>query len=154
MFPRVDTKNASAVAAWVQRQFASMYGVPSSEWLARVFSEVELLFAGRHPAYGAIDVRYHDLEHTLQATICLTELLQGCQRSADAPKITLRQFELGVASVLLHDTGYLKLRSDQSGTGAKYTFCHVLRSCAFAASYIPTLGADVAAIAAATRGVY
>ena len=44
--------------------------------------------------------------------------------------------------MLLHDAGYLRLRSDNVGTGAKYTFCHVLRSCAFAASYLPTLGAD------------
>jgi hypothetical protein len=53
-----------------------------------------------------------------------------------------RQFELTIAAVLLHDTGYLKLRSDTEGTGAKYTFCHVLRSCAFAASYMPVLGAN------------
>jgi hypothetical protein len=51
-------------------------------------------------------------------------------------------FELAVASVLLHDVGYLKLRSDNRGTGAKYTFCHVLRSCAFAASYLPSVGAS------------
>ena len=148
MFPRVDTKNASAVAAWVQQQCASMYGPPSSEWIGRLFSDVDGLFAGRHPAYGAIDVRYHDLEHTLQATVCLTELLQGYQHSVDTPKITRRQFELGITSVLLHDAGYLKLRSDQSGTGAKYTFCHVLRSCAFAASYVPTLGANDAEVGA------
>ncbi len=32
------------------------------------------------------------------------------------------------------------MRSDEGGTGAKYTLTHVLRSCAFAASYLPTLG--------------
>jgi hypothetical protein len=42
--------------------------------------------------------------------------------------------------VLLHDTGYLKLRSDTAGTGAKYTYTHVLRSCAVAATYLPTRG--------------
>ena len=45
-----------------------------------------------------------------------------------------------MAAVLLHDTGYLKLRSDREGTGAKYTLVHVIRSCAFAASYLPTVG--------------
>ena len=58
------------------------------------------------------------------------------------PPLTPRQFELSVAAALLHDTGYLKLRSDHAGTGAKYTFCHVLRSCVFSAAYLPTVGAD------------
>ena len=49
------------------------------------------------------------------------------------PKLNPRLFELAVAAVLLHDSGYLKLRSDNVGTGAKYTYCHVLRSCSFAA---------------------
>jgi hypothetical protein len=146
MFPRVDTKNASAVAAWVEQKFASMYGANSSDWIGRLFSDVETLFAGRNPDFSAIDLRYHDLEHTLQATVCLVELLQGCQQSPDGPKITKRQFELSIAAVLLHDAGYLKLRSDRNGTGAKYTFCHVLRSCAFAASYLPDLGANGAEV--------
>ena len=142
MFPRVDTKNAPAVAARVKAQFAALYPINSSAWIERLFTDVEALFTGRHPDYSAIDLRYHDLEHTLQATLCLGDLLEGCQRSNDAPKITARQFELGIAAVMLHDAGYLKLRRDAKGTGAKYTFCHVLRSCAFAASYLPTLGVN------------
>jgi hypothetical protein len=58
------------------------------------------------------------------------------------PRMDARQFELAMSAVLLHDSGYLKLRSDNVGTGAKYTFCHVLRGCAFTASYLPTLGAS------------
>ena len=33
----------------------------------------------------------------------------------------------------------MKLRSDPKGTGAKYTYCHVLRGCALASSYLPNL---------------
>lgn len=44
-----------------------------------------------------------------------------------------RHFELGLLGILLHDTGYLKVRGDQEGTGAKYTLIHVNRSCEFAA---------------------
>lgn len=153
MFPRVDTKNAPAVAAWVQQKFVSGFKVGTSVWIKRLFEDMEALFAGRHPDYSSIDLRYHDLEHTLQATVCLTDLLMGSQRSAGAPKITPRQFELGVAAVLLHDSGYLKLRSDGSGTGAKYTFCHVLRSCAFAGSYLPTLGANEAEVGAVLSAI-
>jgi len=142
MFPPVDTKNAPAVAEFVERRFADMYPGASLTWLATLFRDIETLFTGKHPDYAPVDLRYHDLEHTLQATVCITLLLEGRHAAAVEPRINARMFELAVSSVLLHDAGYLKLRSDKVGTGAKYTFCHVLRSCAFAASYLPTLGAS------------
>lgn len=141
MFPIVDTKNPSAVAALVAEKFAAMYPGASMHWITTILRDVEALFSGRHPDYMANDVRYHDFEHTLQATVCITLLLEGRHAAGVEPRINARLFELAVAGVLLHDSGYLKLRSDKKGTGAKYTFCHVLRSCAFAASYLPTLGA-------------
>lgn len=141
-FPDVDTKSAPAVAAFVRQKYSALYPDAAPGWFDRIFSDIETLFCGRHPDFAAIDLRYHDLEHTLQATVCLTLLLENCQKNAAAPDIPARQFELGISGVLLHDAGYLKSRSDTEGTGAKYTFCHVLRSCAFAASYLPTLGAN------------
>jgi hypothetical protein len=68
------------------------------------------------------------------------QLLEGRCRAKTTPALTPRHFELALASALLHDTGYLKLRSDREGTGAKYTLVHVIRSCAYAASYMPSLG--------------
>jgi hypothetical protein len=138
----IDTKSGQAVAQFVHQVFQELFIGTSNTWIDRVFTDVEALFSGRHPDYSAIDLRYHDLEHTLQATVCLVELLASRHRAKVAPMASARQFELTIAAVLLHDTGYLKLRSDTEGTGAKYTFCHVLRSCAFAASYMPVLGAN------------
>lgn len=142
MFPPVETKDASAVAAFVEQKFVKMYPGASMVWLETIFRDVEILFSGRHPDYAAVDLRYHDLEHTLQATVCIVLVLEGRHDAGVEPRINARQFELGLAAVLLHDAGYLKTRSDIVGTGAKYTFCHVLRSCSFAASYLPTLGAN------------
>lgn len=141
MFPPVDTKSPGAATAFIETQFAALFPGATLQWVPRLFGDVEDLFCGRHPDYGAVDLRYHDLEHTLQATVCQVLILAGRHRADVMPRITPRQFELAVAGSLLHDAGYLKLRSDRDGTGAKYTFCHVLRSCAFAASYLPTLGA-------------
>lgn len=141
MFPPVDTKNASAVFLFVQGVFATMYPGAKLEWLPRLFREVEDLFSGRDPDYQAIDLRYHDLEHTMQATVCLAQILSGRHAAAVEPRLGARQFELAVSSALLHDSGYLKQRGDTSGSGAKYTYCHVLRSCAFAASRLPAYGA-------------
>lgn len=134
-----NTSDVDAVLGFVEDLFVSDYhGNPA--WLRRVFKDVGTLFTGGHPDFRAIDLRYHDLEHTLQATVCLAELLHGRLKARAHPVLTARHFELGVASALLHDCGYLRSRSDQGGTGAKYTFCHVLKSCAFAATYLPTLG--------------
>lgn len=142
MFPPVDTKNAAAVAAYVEAAFGQMYPKASLTWLRTLFPEIERLFCGQHPDYNAIDLKYHDLEHTLQATLCLVLLLEGRHAAAVEPRLDARHFELAISAALLHDSGYLKARSDVKGTGAKYTYCHVLRSCVFAASYLPTLGAD------------
>ncbi len=142
MFPPVDTKSAKAVAAFVAAKFGEMYPGASLKWLTTLFRDMDNLFSGRNPDYGPVDLRYHDLEHTLQATVCLTLLLEGRHAAGVEPRVLPRQFELGLSAVLLHDAGYIKMRSDNVGTGAKYTFCHVLRSCAFAASYLPTLGAS------------
>ncbi len=141
-FPYVDTKSAPAVAALVEKKFSEMYPGASLAWLEIIFQDMDTLFSGRHLDYAAVDLRYHDLEHTLQATVCMVLLLEGRHAAGVQPRLNARQFELGLSAVLLHDSGYLKLRSDTVGTGAKYTFCHVLRSCAFVASYLPTLGAN------------
>lgn len=141
MFPPVDTKSAADVADFVGKKFAAMYPGAKPRWLGTIFRDIEEHFLGRNPDYCAIDLRYHDLEHTLQATVCIALLLEGRHAAAVEPRLDARQFELAISGELLHDAGYLKLRSDTSGTGAKYTYCHVLRSCAFTASYLPRLGA-------------
>ena len=43
-------------------------------------------------------------------------------------------------AILFHDTGYLKVRSDTEGTGAKYTAVHVGRSAAFAEAFLAPKG--------------
>ncbi len=138
----IDTKSGAAVAGFVRRVFGELYPGASLAWINRVFADVEALFEGRHPGYARIDLRYHNFEHTLQATVCLLDLLAGRHHAGATPLASARHVELTIIATLLHDTGYLKLRTDTAGTGAKYTFCHVLRSCAFAASYLPTLGAN------------
>jgi hypothetical protein len=136
----VDTKNAAGVANYVKDRFQSMFPGEAPELLNPLFTDISNLFMGGHPDYQKNDLGYHDFEHTLQATVCMTQLLEVRHLAGAEPHLNARQTELAIASALLHDTGYLKQKSDLTGTGAKYTFIHVLRSCAFAASYLPTLG--------------
>jgi hypothetical protein len=139
-FPRVDTKDVHAVAAFTRTTLHRLHPDADTAVIDRLFRDMEDMFFGRYFDYLPIDTRYHDFEHTLQAALCLIQLLEGRARSGVLSPISARQVEIAIASVLLHDTGYLKLRADWRGTGAKYTFVHVIRSCAFAASYLPTIG--------------
>jgi hypothetical protein len=85
------------------------------------------------------NLRYHDFSHTIQASYCFLDLVAGHTRDESA-KLSPREVELGLAGILLHDSGYLKVAGDTEGTGAKYTYSHVLRSCGLAASLLPLLG--------------
>ncbi len=140
MLNPVDTKNPTAVAGFVRRIFDELFPGATPTLFPRAFTDIEALFRGQHPGYLPLDLHYHDLQHTMQATVCLTQLLQGAHLARDGHELTPRQYDVAIVTVLLHDTGYLKIRSDIIGTGAKYTLTHVLRSCAFAASYLPTIG--------------
>ena len=110
-----------------------------TEKLSPLFSVLNKLFQGELWSYQPIDLVYHDLAHTAQASYCYLELTNGYSR-IEGTSPTAREFELGLISILLHDTGFLKVRGDDEGTGAKYTHSHVLRSCALAASLLPNLG--------------
>lgn len=143
MFPSIDTKSSAAVADATCVAFAGMFPGGKTTLLPRLFADVEAMFGGRYLDYRAIDTPYHDLEHTLQVTWCLAQMLAGRHHAAIEPRLNERQFELAIAAALLHDTGYLKMRADLEGTGAKYTFTHVLRSCAVASSYLPTIGVSL-----------
>jgi hypothetical protein len=138
--PTIDTKSAPSVATGVRALFTTMFPQTEPVLLDTLFRDVASFYTGGHQDYQACDLAYHDLEHVLQVTLCFTRLMANRQKSGALPVVSAREFELGLAAVLLHDSGYLKLRSDRTGTGAKYTYTHVMRSCAFAAVYLPPLG--------------
>jgi len=142
----INTKNPLAVAAVVKAAFGDIGAESSFPLIDRLITDVTDMFQGRYPGYRAIDMFYHDFEHTLQATVCLTHILQGRSRSADKPVLKPRDWELSVMAVLLHDSGYLKETRDVTGTGAKYTIVHERRSCEFARQYLPRMGVTASEI--------
>jgi hypothetical protein len=140
MFPTVDFDSTTDVSEFVRSKYRAIYPSGDDAWLKKVFLDVEALFTGKTPSFAAIDLKYHNLRHTLMATVCMSLLLEGHHQTETGSDLRPRDFELAIAAVLLHDSGYLKLKNDAKGTGAKYTYCHILRSCAFAASYLPEVG--------------
>lgn len=133
MFPLIATSDPSAVEVEVQKAYREMFPGGDEDFVPRVFGWAIECFTGNYADYQAVDAHYHDLEHTLQGTLCMARLLHARHRSQAQPALTQRLFQLGIVGILLHDTGYLKKRDDREGTGAKYTATHVHRSADFAA---------------------
>jgi hypothetical protein len=145
----VNTASANEVRLEAGRLYASMFPAIEAGFVARAFDWTEEAFSGRFHDYQAIDARYHDLEHTLQGTLCLARLLHGRARAGAEPVFSERVCKLALLAILLHDTGYLKTKDDTEGTGAKYTLIHVQRSKEFAREMLSERGfsdADIAAV--------
>ena len=140
MFPIADTKNPAAVQAAVLAIHGQMFSRGDRDFVAKAFAWALEAFQGNYRDYQPIDALYHDLEHTLQGTLCYAQILQGRQRAGATPAVPQRMFELGLLAILLHDTGYLKVRGDNEGTGAKYTLIHVSRSANFAQQILAEKG--------------
>ncbi len=153
MFTKAETENAPATAAIIRAIYLRVYPGADLGIIERLFHDVEDMFAGRYLDYLPLDMRYHGIAHTLRAVVALTELIEGRRRAGVMPVLGFRDFQVALVAILLHDTGYLKLRSDSAGTGAKYTSIHVSRSCAFAASYLPTVGFKRSEIDAVTGAI-
>jgi hypothetical protein len=149
VFPKVNTRDVRAVLSECHDSWRSIAGPGEAGWLDQAFMALEDAFAGRHPDFEALDARYHDLEHTMQGTLCLARLLRGWHHSGSEPALDARTTRLGLTAILFHDTGYLKPRGDRVGTGAKFTPIHVQRSAEFAGCYLRSKGAateDVEAV--------
>jgi hypothetical protein len=136
MYPRVVTKDPTAVQVEVQSAYLGMFPKGDATFVPRVFGWAIQCFTGRYENFQAVDARYHDFEHTLQGTLCFARMLHGRHKANAQPPLTQRMFQLGLLAILMHDTGYLKKRNDTEGTGAKYTVTHVQRSAEFAAALL------------------
>ena len=123
-------------------------------FLRSAFGAVQQFFAGRYPGYLACDSAYHNFDHTNVACAAVARILDGHIKRGAAPKITARDYELTIAAILLHDTGYIKKTGDHEGTGAKYTLVHPSRSVEFARVMLTQLAAapdEIAMVQAAIR---
>ncbi len=149
MFPKVNTRDAAAVLVECQATWSTVTGSADAPWLHAAFDRLQQTFSGRHPDFEPLDAKYHDLEHTLQGTLCLARLLRGWHQSASLPQLDARAVRLGLTAILFHDTGYLKPRGDHDGTGAKFTPIHVQRSAEFAGHYLEAQRAARADVEAA-----
>jgi len=131
-----DTRNPAAVADAIEKLHAEMFPGVTCPYVRPIIGRIEDIFAGRYANYQAMDTAYHDIEHTLQATLCAMRILAGHQSAGAKPVITPRDFRIGCHAMLLHDVGYIKERGDNDGTGAKFTLIHEARGCDIARVFL------------------
>lgn len=99
------------------------------EQLRILLNAVERLFSGKHGSFQASDTAYHNFTHSLQVTLCWSQMLATLVEFHPEQDVSTDHFLAGTAACLLHDSGYLKETGDPDGTGAKYALIHEHRSC-------------------------
>jgi hypothetical protein len=133
---RIDFSSTADVRGLVKERHRHLFNTDEGGYINEYMDAVEDLFTGRYPEYQPIDTAYHDITHTLQATLCLVELIHHRHHTDAVPRITADDFRCALVAVLFHDIGYLKKAGDLEGSGAKYTHLHEQRSCEFARAFL------------------
>ena len=136
----INTRQPRLVEAEIRAAYLAMFPDADRKFIRTIFQWAADCFEGRYKDYQPIDAHYHDMEHTMQGSLCMSRLLWNRHDTNAEPRLTRRMFELGMLAILMHDTGYLKKKDDTEGTGAKYTLTHVDRSIEFAGELM--LGQD------------
>ena len=82
MDAQVDTKDPAAVEREVQAVYVAMFPQAGGSFVPTALGWLKDCFAGKYRDYQASDARYHDLEHTLQGTLCMARLLHEIGRAS------------------------------------------------------------------------
>lgn len=123
------------VLAEVRRIVLLVYKNFNFDQFNMVFSDILKLFHGTYPGYRRCNTLYHDLNHTMDCLLVTAQLIHGAHHHAHRIVFNEMDVNLGLISALMHDTGYLQKLEDDTGTGAKYTLCHIERSIEFMEQY-------------------
>src|SRR2546422_4910577 len=87
MDAQVDTKDPAAVEREVQAVYVAMFPQAGGSFVPTALGWLKDCFAGKYRDYQASDARYHDLEHTLQGTLCMARLLHGRHQAGAKPGV-------------------------------------------------------------------
>jgi hypothetical protein len=132
----IDFTCTSEVRELIRERFHNLFSQQDDAYIDLYMDTTDDLFAGRNPEFQAMDTAYHDITHTLQATLCVVELLHNRHFTNDTPRIDAGDFKRTLIAALFHDMGYLKRVGDNEGSGAKFTHVHEQRSCDIARAHL------------------
>ncbi|MCC5806373.1 MAG: hypothetical protein JJU00_08590 [Opitutales bacterium] len=136
----LDIFDPDDVADLVVELTSRLFARVNEQSIRQVFRHTEDLFQGRKAGFQAADTSYHNLEHTMRATVCWARLFEGYTGARDDPALGFSHFRKGLVAILMHDTGFLKREMDVVGTGAKYADIHERRSCEMAERWLARAG--------------
>lgn len=111
----------------------------SFDFLELVFDNIQRIFNGEFPGYQANNTSYHNLDHTMAVALALIRLVHG-KHLRDRTRFSWEMIECGIVAAFFHDSGLIQKKSDNEGTGAKYTRFHEERSILFVQEYLNAVG--------------
>jgi len=135
---RTGEQKPRDVFAAVRKIVSFIFAQVNFDQIHQVFFDILELFHGKYPGYRRCNTLYHDLNHTMDCLLVTAQLIHGAHVNGIVFK--KKDVNLGLISALMHDTGYLQTVADNTGTGAKYTLCHIQRSIDFMTKYFKDKG--------------
>jgi HD-GYP domain-containing protein (c-di-GMP phosphodiesterase class II) len=109
------------------------------DFLDLAFNNIQKIFNGNFPGYQANNTSYHNLDHTMAVALALIRLVHG-KHIRDKTTFSWELIECGIISAFFHDSGFIQKKTDNQGTGAKYTRFHEERSILFVQEYLNSVG--------------
>ena len=140
LFKNLKPTDPSEVAKAVLEIQAEVFPKVDASMTSQLFDDVTEIFKDTFWNYQAMDTVYHDLEHTLQLTLCWVRMVANRNQLQIDPVMTNNNFVTGLHGVILYDFGFLKENGDHEGPDAKFTFVHEKRSCELAYLYLDKKG--------------
>lgn len=109
------------------------------DFLDLAFANIQRIFTGRFPGYQASNTSYHNLDHTMAVALALMRLIHG-RFLSNGTSFSREMVECGMIAAFFHDSGLIQKKTDNEGTGAKYTKFHEERSILFVQEYLTSVG--------------
>ena len=97
----IDFSNTSDVRRLIRDRNDCLFGESDDCYIDDYIDAIEDLFSGKCPEYQAMDTTYHDITHTLQATLCLVELIYHRHMRHISPQITANDFRRSLSPTFL-----------------------------------------------------
>lgn len=109
------------------------------DFLDLAFDNIQKIYTGRFPGYQASNTSYHNLDHIMAVALALVRIIHG-SHIHDNVVFEAKILECGLIAAFFHDSGLIQKKSDNEGTGAKYTKLHEERSIQVVREYLTSVG--------------
>ncbi len=140
------THNKYTQTPQTQQTVAHIFEILGDEYdhvaprIEALFADVDALYAGQWPSHEACGVTYHNFDHALDVSLAVARMISGWNKVNPTDKLSEQLAEIGLAAAIFHDSGYIKEKGDQEGTGGKFTLIHVDRGQDIARDYLENCG--------------